>query len=81
MDALECRYEGPMVGIACWFVVDPQKRVRYLNEGLGLLVGAGDYDCDGKSELVFQLGGYNRGGYVIYYDDFNKRAVFEFGYH
>ncbi len=45
------------------------------------LVDAGDYDKDGKSELVFSIDRYNRGGYELFYDDFKKHVVLEFGYH
>jgi hypothetical protein len=54
--------------------------VRYLGSGM-FLVDAGDYDSDGKSELVFCINSDNRGGYRIYYDDFKKTAEFEFRYH
>ena len=45
------------------------------------LVDAGDYDNDGKSEFLFCIDQYNRGGYKLFYDDFKKRAVFQFNYH
>jgi hypothetical protein len=45
------------------------------------LVDAGDYDNDGKSELVFSIDRYNQGGYELFYDDFKKHATFEYGYH
>jgi hypothetical protein len=63
-----------------WFVVNPQHSVRYLDDGLWL-VDAGDYDNDGQSELVFSINRDNRGGYELFYDNFQKRAVFEFSYH
>ena len=63
-----------------WFVIDPQSNVRYLDDGLWL-VDAGDYDNDGHSELVFAINRDNRGGYELFYDDFRKRAVFEYSYH
>ena len=44
-------------------------------------VGAGDYDNDGKSELVFSIDDYNRGGYKLFYDDLSRSAIFEFNYH
>jgi hypothetical protein len=63
-----------------WFVIDPQGRSRFLDAGMWL-VDAGDYDNDGKSELIFSIDRYNRGGYELFYGDFEKRAMFEFGYH
>lgn len=63
-----------------WFVINPQKSARYLDGGIWL-VDAGDYDNDGRSELLFSINRYNRGGYEIFYDDFKQRAVFEFSYH
>lgn len=63
-----------------WFVVSPNKSITHLDSGIWL-VDAGDYDNDGKSELVFSIDRYNRGGYELFYDDFKKHAIFEFGYH
>lgn len=62
------------------FAVDPQNAVSLIGLGL-VLVDGGDYDNDGKSELVFAINRDNRGGYELFYDNFKKRAVFEFGYH
>jgi hypothetical protein len=53
---------------------------RFLGAGMWL-VDAGDYDNDGKSEVLFSIDQYNRGGYILFYDDFKKQAVFEFSYH
>ncbi len=63
-----------------WFASDPRGRFRYLGSGMWL-VDAGDYDNEGRSELVFSIDRENRGGYVLFYDDFRDRAEFEFGYH
>jgi hypothetical protein len=63
-----------------WFAVDPRDRVDYLGSGMWL-VDAGDYDNNGNSELVFSIDRDNRGGYLLFYDDFSHRAVFEFSYH
>jgi hypothetical protein len=63
-----------------WFVIDPQRSARFLGEGMWL-VDAGDYDNDGKSEVLFWINQDNRGGYKLFFDDFNKQAVFEFSYH
>lgn len=63
-----------------WFVVTPEHQVRFLGSGMWL-VDAGDYDNDGKSELIFAIDDYNRGGYELFYKDFSRSAIFEFGYH
>ncbi|HLK32621.1 MAG TPA: hypothetical protein VKT29_05990, partial [Terriglobales bacterium] len=63
-----------------WFVVDPAGTVKYLDSGMWL-VDAGDYDNDGKSELVFSIDRDNRGGYLLFYDDFKKHVAFEYTFH
>jgi hypothetical protein len=45
------------------------------------LVDAGDYGNDGNSELVFSIDDYNHGGYKLFCDHFQKKAMFEFGHH
>lgn len=62
-----------------WFAVDPGGRIRFLGSGMWL-VDAGDYDNDGKSELVFASGREGVAGYKLFYDEFRKCAVFEFAY-
>jgi hypothetical protein len=63
-----------------WFVITPEQHVRFIGSNMWL-IDAGDYDNDGKSELVFSIDDYNRGGYILFYDDFRQKAVFEFNYH
>ena len=63
-----------------WFVVKPDSTVSFLGSAMWL-VDAGDYDNDGRSELIFSIDDYNRGGYRLFYDDFSRSATFEFGYH
>ena len=63
-----------------WFVIDPEGYISFLGHDMWL-VDAGDYDNDGKSEVVFAIAGYNRGGYELFYDHFKKHVAFEFGYH
>jgi hypothetical protein len=80
-EALDCDdTEAGFAGDDPWFVVHPQGSVKYLASGMWL-VDAGDYDNDGKSELVFSVNEYNRGGYRIFYDEFRKHAEFAFSYH
>lgn len=63
-----------------WFALDAQRKFHYLDSGMWM-VDAGDYDNDGASELIFSIDRENRGGYVLFYDDFRRRAIFEFEYH
>jgi hypothetical protein len=63
-----------------WFALSPANDITLLGNGMWL-VDAGDYDNDGKSELVLSIDRYNQGGYELFYDDFKKHATFEFGYH
>jgi hypothetical protein len=63
-----------------WFVADASGAVRFLGNEL-LLIDAGDYDGDGRSELVFRKSSYDYDGYVIYFDDFAKAAEFGWNYH
>jgi penicillin amidase len=63
-----------------WFAISPANEIILLDSGMWL-VDAGDYDNDGKSELVFSIGRYNSGGYELFYDNFKKHVTFEFGYH
>jgi hypothetical protein len=78
----EYRCDGPSddAFVDQWFVISPGREVKFLAQGMWL-VDAGDYDNDGKSELVFSIDRYNRGGYELFYDDFKKHVIFEYGYH
>jgi hypothetical protein len=70
--------EGPFVDQ--WFVISPSGGFTYLGSGMKFL-DAGDYDNDGRPEVVFMIDRYDLGGYVLFYDDFKKNAAFEFHYH
>lgn len=63
-----------------WFILDAAGGVRFLGSDL-LLIDAGDYDGDGRSELIFRKSGYDYDGYVLYADDFAKAAEFGWNYH
>lgn len=62
-----------------WFLLI-KNEVTFLDHGLNL-VDAGDYDKDGKSEVLFWHSGYNQDGYVLFYDDFKESARFTWAYH
>jgi hypothetical protein len=46
-----------------------------------IVVDAGDYDGDGKSEVVVKYGGYNEDGYTMFYDGFSKQVSLRWSYH
>lgn len=46
-----------------------------------VLVDAGDYDGDGKSEVIFFVTGYNEDGYVMFYASFQKSVICTWHYH
>lgn len=54
--------------------------VRYLKSEM-LILDAGDYDGDGKVEVVFKTEKYNYDGYVLFYDDLKKHVEFGWSYH
>jgi hypothetical protein len=63
-----------------WYVIEPTEAVRFLGSDLWL-VDAGDYDSDGKSEILFAIEEHNKGGYRLFYRNFTKSAEFAFHYH
>jgi len=63
-----------------WFFVDATRTAKYLDSGMWL-VDAGDYDNDGRSELILSINREDEGGYEIWYENFKKHATFKFNYH
>ncbi|RYY25870.1 MAG: hypothetical protein EOP62_12175 [Sphingomonadales bacterium] len=45
------------------------------------LLDAGDYDADGKSELIFMYSHYNADGYKLFANGFTENATFGFSFH
>jgi hypothetical protein len=79
--AIDCDDTEAGFGIDdAWFTVDPKGSARYLASGMWF-VDAGDYDNNGQSELLFSINRDNRGGYVLFYDNFKGRVVFQYGFH
>jgi hypothetical protein len=61
-----------------WFVANGADPIRFLGSGL-TLIDAGDYDNDGRSEIIFLKVDYDFTGYVLFFDGF--RQSLEFGWH
>jgi hypothetical protein len=83
LNAGDCGYvndpNDPMS--APWFFVSPDGTVRRIGSFMSLL-DAGDYDNDGKSEVVFLLSqGENTDGFVLYDASFEKQTSLLWHYH
>ncbi len=62
-----------------WFLLRGPTCI-YLRSNM-LLLDAGDYDNDGKTEVVFKFEEYNHDGYILYDDDFRRMSLFGWNYH
>jgi hypothetical protein len=65
--------------LAQWYTIDPAGEIGFLGAQMWLL-DAGDYDGDGKSELLFMVGGFEKDAFRLFYQDFTKSVEFSF-YH
>jgi hypothetical protein len=64
-----------------WFVLSADQRIRLLDSQM-TPIDAADLDNTGKSAWVFHTSrGEDRDGYELFYDDFSKRATFQWTYH
>jgi hypothetical protein len=64
-----------------WFVIDRQQYVRYLDSQM-TPIDAADLDHSSRSAwLFFTLRKEDDDGYELFYDDFKKKAQFQWSYH
>jgi hypothetical protein len=74
---------------ACEFTAGPEWSAHWFSVGRDTLylasqlelVDAGDYDGDGRSEVLFWHSGYAEDGYTLFYDQFRKRVDYWWSYH
>jgi hypothetical protein len=72
-----------------WFFSEGNSQPRMISQQPQLdgwdssqeLIDIGDFDGDGRIEALFWFSGYNEDGYVLYFDRFEKSAIFTWGYH
>jgi hypothetical protein len=76
------RCDGPITEtyFERWFYIAKGKRPQEIEKNL-IPVEAADLDHDGHSEWLFYKNAYNTNGYVLFYDNFTKSALFEWHYH
>ena len=74
-----CDGPQPEEWSANWFLIDG-KQLDFIGREMTLL-DAGDYDGDGKSELLFWHSGYNEDGYILISDSFTQKTAFTWKYH
>lgn len=67
------------VGLPRWFLVDG-RHTRYLGDTLSFIAAA-DLDADGSAEYFFWYAGYNRDGYVLFYNKFKDQVRYLWSYH
>ena len=63
-----------------WFYLPIVQKPFFIGKKMNL-IDAGDYDGDGRSEIVFWKAGYNLDGYILFYDRFTKKVEYLWGYH
>ena len=77
------RCDGPLEETAFapqTFAISPDGKALYLGESLKL-VDTGDFDGNGKSELIFAIQRGNTSGYDLRFDDFAGEATFAYNHH
>ena len=60
--------------------IDRQGTITRIGTGL-VVIDAGDYHGDGKSEVLFKYERYNDDGYALFYDDLSKQVSLGWHYH
>jgi hypothetical protein len=80
LDSRLYRCDGPMdpTWTPHWFLIKDD--IYYIGDHMSV-IDAGDYDNDGKSEMIFWHSGYDEDGYTLFYKDFRNRVDYYWKYH
>ena len=74
------REDMQLDGLRITCCINSQNELTFLRDELTYLEH-GDFDNDGNDEFLFWYRRFNHNAYVLYYDDFQKSAKFEWTYH
>lgn len=74
------REDAPFYGLRITCFINNQNQVTFLQDELTYL-DHGDFDNNGKDEFLFWYRRHNHNAYVLYYDNFQKTAKYEWMYH
>lgn len=77
----ECSREDMQLdGLRITCCINSQNELTFLQDEITYL-DHGDFDNDGNDEFLFWYRRFNHNAYVLYYDNFQKSAEFEWTYH
>jgi hypothetical protein len=81
LDLNQYRCDGPSDAswASQWFLIR-NNQIAFIGNEM-MLVDAGDYNGDGKSEILFWSSGYNKDGYILYFDDLQQKVEYKWSYH
>ena len=62
-----------------WYYVK-NNEIKYIGSYLKL-IDAADFDLDNTSDVIFCFTGYNKDGYILYYNNLNNKVEYYWTYH
>jgi hypothetical protein len=84
----KCDYNDYKYWSEIWLLLRDNGNITFLDPNISedkaldlMVIDAGDYDNDGKIELLFSISLYNKGGYILFYNDCKESVNAMWGYH
>jgi len=85
---MKCDFSDQEYWSEIWFLLRKDGNITFLDPNLSgqsaiylMVVDAGDYDNDGKIDIVFSISAYNLGGYILFYNDCKESISAMWHYH